>query len=284
MTLINLRSQRSGNANTGHHLAVPCNLIRIPGKNPLELFSSISLDELGKDSLLDRQEIKYLLSEDRLGTLLSGLEAEYRVLEIQGRHSFDYRSVYFDTPDRLFYVQHHAGTLPRWKIRQRTYLNSGLTYLEVKYKDNRRVTHKNRMQINTPAGLIAEESNQFLETHYPGRVDDLTLFLETRYSRITLVRKAGVERITIDRGLQFSHGTYSKSIPGLVIAEIKQARLGPRSPFTHQLKQIGVRPGGFSKYCIGSTLLNPTLKQNRFKPNLLQIASLGDRGKHNEWS
>jgi hypothetical protein len=69
-----------------------------------------------------------------------------------------------------------------------------------------------------------------------------------------------------------------------VIAEIKQARLGPRSPFTHQLKQIGVRPGGFSKYCIGSTLLNPTLKQNRFKPNLLQIASLGDRGKHNEWS
>ena len=251
--------------------------------NSLGLYSSLSLEELGCASLLDRQETKYLFPEGRILSLLSGLETEYHVLEINGRQSFDYRSVYFDTPDRLFYQQHHAGTLPRWKIRQRIYLNSGKSFLEAKYKDNRLVTHKTRQQVNHPIEHISEGGNLFLKSFFPGRIADLIPVLETRYTRITLVHKNKGERITLDLQLRFSDGACSKSLPNLVVAEIKQDRLNPRSSFISQVKQNGIRPGRFSKYCIGSTLLNPGLKHNGFKPILHQLNSLLEGEKPNEW-
>lgn len=284
MTWINLQGPLSGQLISESRMLETSSMILLPRINPTGAFSSLSLEELGTASLLERQETKYLLPMNRLEILLNGLEVEYRILEIQGRRSFDYRSVYFDTPGRLFYKQHQTGALPRWKIRQRIYLNSGMIYFEVKTKDNRGITRKNRQPIHGPIKQINDETRRFLEVYYPGRTDALIPVLETRYSRITLARVAGGERITLDHQLRFSQGAHSQSLPDLVVAEVKQSRLNPRSPFMSQLKQIGVRPGSFSKYCIGSTLLDPTLKHNRFKPTLLQIATLGGRGKHHEWT
>ena len=34
------------------------------------------------------------------------------------------------------------------------------------------------------------------------------------------------------------------------------------------LRQLRIHPHGFSKYCIGSALTNPDLRQNRFKIRL----------------
>lgn len=251
--------------------------------NPLGLFSSLSLEELGRASLLDRQETKYLFPEGRLLSLLSSLETGYRVLEINDRRSFDYHSLYFDTPDRLFYQQHHAGALPRWKVRQRTYLNTQKSFLEVKYKDTRGVTHKDRQQFNHPKELIPGTGSLFIKSLCPCRFGDLLPVLETHYSRITLVHKNKGERITLDLKLRFSDGTYSKSLPNLVVAEIKQDRLNPRSPFFSLARQNGIRPGSFSKYCIGSLLLNPGLKHNRFKPILHQLNSILEGEKPSEW-
>ena len=283
MTLIDLQHQLPLVWAPKNHSTNSIGLVFPPRINPLGLYSSLSLEELGPASLLDRQETKYIFLEDRMLSLLSGLETEYHVLEINGRQSFDYRSIYFDTPDRLFYKQHHAGTLPRWKIRQRIYLNSGKSFLEVKHKDNRLVTHKTRQQINHPIGHISEGGNRFLKSFFPGRIADLVPVLETRYTRITLVHENKGERITLDLQLRFSDGTCSKSLPNLVVAEIKQNRLNPRSLFISQVKQNGVRPGRFSKYCIGSLLLNPGLKHNRFKPSLHQLNSLLEGEKPNEW-
>lgn len=250
---------------------------------PAGLFTSLTLEELGKASLLDRQETKYLFPKERMASLLPGLESEYHVLEIHGRRSFAYRSVYFDTPDRLFYQQHHAGALPRWKIRQRTYLDTGKSFLEIKYKDNRSITHKSRRLINRPTKQITEKGNLFLKSCFPGNPANLLPVLETRYTRITLVHKNRGERITLDLQLSFSDGTCSQSLSNLVVAEIKQNRLNPRSPFIIQLKQSSIKPGSFSKYCIGSLLLNPGLKHNRFKPILHQLNSLLEGEKPNEW-
>jgi hypothetical protein len=249
---------------------------------PAGLFTSLTLEELGKASLLDRQETKYLLPKERMASLLPGLESEYHVLEIHGRRSFAYRSVYFDTPDRLFYQQHHAGALPRWKIRQRTYLDTGKSFLEIKYKDNRSVTHKYRQQNNHQKDQISERGSLFLRSCFPGNAANLIPVLETRYTRITLVHKNRKERITFDFQLRFSNGVYSRSLSDLVVAEIKQDRLNRRSPCGSQLKQSGVRPGHFSKYCLGSTLLNPGLKHNRFKPILHQINTLHEGVKPDE--
>jgi hypothetical protein len=37
------------------------------------------------------------------------------------------------------------------------------------------------------------------------------------------------------------------------------------------MRQLGVRPAGMSKYCIGLLLLRPDVKRNAFKPILLQL-------------
>lgn len=244
------------------------------GNEPLARFSPLSLEELGGASLLDRQETKYTFRKDKLLSLLIGLESQYLILEIQGRRTFDYRSVYFDTTDRLFFRQHQTGAFPRWKIRQRTYLNSGLSFLEIKLRDNRRITHKHRRPISNPGISFSKDDLSFLKSCFPGQVSDLIPTLETRYTRITLIHKNRQERITIDSQLRFLDGPNFQALPNLAVVEVKQNRLNPRSPFISQLKRSSIRPGSFSKYCIGSVLLDPEIKHNRFKPVLHHIYNL----------
>ena len=252
--------------------------------NPLDLFSTLSLEELGEAALLDRKETKFIFPEKSLPALLPGLESEYHLLEIEGRSSFDYLSVYYDTPDRVFYNQHQAGARPRWKIRQRTYLNTGLSFWEVKRKDNRNLTSKTRQRIKQPSDQVLIMSRLLEQAKYPERLVDLNPVLETRYTRITLIHKSRQERITLDCQLSFSDGVCSEPLSNLMVAEVKQNRLNLRSPFLIQLKQISIQPCRFSKYCLGSLLLDPTLKYNRFKPIILQIKSLPFKGRTHEWT
>ena len=41
-----------------------------------------------------------------------------------------------------------------------------------------------------------------------------------------------------------------------------------RGAWRLELRQLRIHPHGFSKYCIGSALTNPDLRQNRFKIRL----------------
>jgi len=253
-------------------------------ENPLDRFSILSLGELGDAALLDRKETKYLFPEELLPDILPGLESEYHILDIKGRRTFAYLSVYIDTPDRVFYKQHQAGARPRWKIRQRTYLNSGISFLEVKRKDNRNLTQKIRRQIEQPKDQQLLVRGLLEQTRYPGSAADLEPVLKTHYTRITLVHKSRQERITLDYRLSFSDGVCTTSLPDLVVAEVKQNRLNLRSPFLIHIKQFRGQPSNFSKYCLGSLLLDPTLKYNRFKPILIQIQSLKAKEKNYEWT
>ena len=253
-------------------------------ENPLDRFSILSLGELGDAALLNRKETKYLFPEELLPDILPGLESEYHILDIKGRKSFDYLSVYIDTPERVFYQQHQTGARPRWKIRQRNYLNSGISYLEVKRKDNRNLTHKIRQRIDQPKDQQLLVRRLLERTNYPGSVADLEPVLKTSYTRITLVHNSRQERITLDYRLSFSDGVCTTSLPDLVVAEVKQNRLNLRSPFLIHLKQFRGQPSNFSKYCLGSLLLDPTMKYNRFKPILIQIQSLKAKGKNHEWT
>jgi hypothetical protein len=40
------------------------------------------------------------------------------------------------------------------------------------------------------------------------------------------------------------------------------------------MRALGVRPTGFSKYCVGLLLTQPEIKHNRFKPQLRQLRQL----------
>ena len=90
-----------------------------------------------------------------------------------------------------------------------------------------------------------------------------------------MVNKAKSERITIDYDVVFynSENGHSESTGQLVIIEQKRDGRYP-SPLKELLLNLRIKPHGFSKYCIGSLLTNPTLKSNLFKSRLREIHKL----------
>jgi hypothetical protein len=82
------------------------------------------------------------------------------------------------------------------------------------------------------------------------------------------------ERLTIDLDLQFSTDNQQVALPGIVIAEVKQDRLSARSDFIQLMREIGIRSTGFSKYCMGISMLYDGVKKNTLKPKFLMVKKL----------
>ena len=96
--------------------------------------------------------------------------------------------------------------------------------------------------------------------------------LRTAFRRITLVSKQKNERLTIDFTLHWSniHTGIEVQLEPLVIIELKRNGL-TYSPMTDILRQLRIKPMKISKYCIGTALTNPDVKQNRFKQKIRKI-------------
>ncbi|MBT8217984.1 MAG: molecular chaperone, partial [Acidimicrobiia bacterium] len=74
-----------------------------PTPLPVGDLPGISLAEVTAEAaLLSRKDRKYLVPLDVARGLLG--QDGLRVLEIDGRRTFHYESVYFDTPDRVSYL------------------------------------------------------------------------------------------------------------------------------------------------------------------------------------
>jgi hypothetical protein len=230
-------------------------------------------------ALLRRTDTKYLLGEEQLFRALAGLGDCYRILQIDGRRLHRYRTLYFDTQDLSLYRQHHDGWRVRYKVRKRAYADAGLAFLEIKRKIDAHTTVKSRVRTRALSARIARDAEPFLRTHYPYRVQELEAKLFNAFQRITLVSKRSVERLTVDVDLRFLWNGARLPLPGLAIAEVKQDGFSVDSAFVRQMRALGVRATGFSKYCIGVSMLYPQ-KHNRFKPQLGQI----DRLLHEERS
>ena len=100
--------------------------------NAIYGFKKITLEEMNAVSLMKRTDTKYIVNVNFLAPILEDLQKEYQVLEIDNRRIMNYSSVYFDTPEFKFYFDHHNGKVNRTKIRQRKYVDSELTFLEIK--------------------------------------------------------------------------------------------------------------------------------------------------------
>ncbi|MFD9112397.1 VTC domain-containing protein [Streptomyces bottropensis] len=86
----------------------------------------IGLDELvERASLLTRVDRKYMLPVHELPLVIGGLGEDVQVLEMGGERDCGYRSVYFDTPDLDGYLRTARRRRRRYKLRVRTYLDSG---------------------------------------------------------------------------------------------------------------------------------------------------------------
>ena len=95
------------------------------------------------------------------------------------------------------------------------------------------------------------------------------------FHRVTLVNYAKTERLTIDCNLRFNNIATSAtaSMDNLVVMELKQDGRA-RSLLKEVLFDLRIKPFKISKYCIGTCMTRPEVKQNRFKKKLRRINKL----------
>jgi hypothetical protein len=111
-----------------------------------DTFPPAALAELAV--LQDRMDVKYVIAADRFAALADHLRDTHRVLEIDGRRAFRYRSTYFDTAELTAFREHVQQRRRRFKARSREYLDSGQCMFEVKLKGPRGRTVKHRMDYD----------------------------------------------------------------------------------------------------------------------------------------
>jgi len=237
-------------------------------------FQPISLAEMEDSALLERVDTKFILTEQQLAEMLANISHAYRVLEIKNVRLFQYRTLYFDTLDFALYRQHHSGKRNRHKIRFRCYEDSGLAFLETKFKVSEDRTIKTRIKVPEIVRDFDDPMQQFLHKNFPIGAEKLTPAIENTFLRITLNSKQSTERATLDLRVGFESPGMTSNLPRLVIAEVKQPKFSRRSELMHQLEELHVRRSSFSKYCIGVAMHYQNVKHNNLKPTLLQVDKL----------
>ncbi len=234
-------------------------------------FDAISLNDIKNISLMDRIDTKFIFPRQLLQRIIHQLSDFYNILEIKEERIFTYQNIYWDTPDYKFYHNHHNGKLNRYKVRYRRYRETRTTFLEVKFKTNKKRTIKERISVRGLHKRMLPSEHEFLMRRLPAEFHNLRPSLIGTYKRITFASKTSYERVTIDFDARFQNPA-SESIvhlKNLIIAEVKQSKALTSSRFLDIMRQYRLQPTSFSKYCIGCCMtVKESIKTNRFKMKL----------------
>ena len=240
----------------------------------------ITLEEMSGIKLMNRTDTKFVATLEQLVAFLSAVKGKYFIQEIDDRRIASYHTTYYDTDDYEMYRMHHAGRCVREKIRVRTYLDNGATFLEVKNKNNHGRTKKKRITVGGVKTLQSEIENvaPFLGKHAWYTLEQVSPVIENWFNRITLVNFGKTERLTIDFNLRFHHlkSDGRDSLQRVAVIELKRDGNVP-SPALDILRDTRIKRSGFSKYCIGSALTNRKLKHNNFKERLHMIDKMENK-------
>jgi hypothetical protein len=247
---------------------------------PLYELAPIGLDELiERAGLQTRVDRKYLVPVGEVVALLTEAGPDAQVLEIDDARVFAYESVYFDTPDLITYRLTVHRRRRRFKIRTRTYLDSGTCWLEVKTRGCRESTVKHRLPYELRHRATLAPGRPYVDTVLAGIrmacYDDaaFTPALLTRYRRSTLLLPATNSRVTIDTDLSWSAAGCDDPgqrlvLPHLAVVETKTG--STPSHLDRALWRRGYRPARISKYATGLAALRPELPANRWHRTLRQ--------------
>lgn len=241
---------------------------------------AITLAEMSSIRLMNRTDQKYVTNVPTLLELLRLTRGSYYAQEIDGQRVSPYATTYWDgREERHMFRQHETGRRPRRKVRVRTYVSSQESFLEIKQKDNHGKTRKQRVRVPSVEAVIGEAAGQdFLREQTGLTFDELEPVVGNRFNRLTLVNYAKTERLTIDFDLSFyNYATEQHSeMDNIVIIELKRDGRTP-SPILPLLRQLRIKPAGFSKYCVGATVTDPGLRVNRFKKRIVRITKVAER-------
>lgn len=236
-------------------------------------FTPVSLEELNAVTLLNRTDTKFLFGKNELAEILVELSKGYRMLEINGIRKNRYRTLYFDTKEHLLYMLHHNQKLVRDKVRMRQYVDSGLTFLEVKHKTAKGRTEKSRITIEDFQLELQGESMEFVAGLVKD-ADQLIASLWNSFTRLTLTDNSLTERLTIDLDLGFEWKDQKHTLQNAVIAEVKQDKMSRDSLAMQVFRERGIRSNRISKYCTGCVMTHEGIKYNRFKEKILKLKKL----------
>jgi hypothetical protein len=241
--------------------------------------AAAAVEPIGLDELIELAELqtrvdrKYFVPAGVFQRLIAELGGELRVLDIEGRRSFGYESVYFDTPQLSTYRAHVQRRRQRFKARTRTYTDTGQTMFEVKLAGPRGETVKQRLPY--PAEHRADLTDEALahlgtalcQAYHQDLPAGLRPTLVTTYRRTTFVSRTGEARLTCDVGLVCRDGSHEVHDTGdHVLVESKSSARG--SAADRILRELGVRPAAVSKYCVGVAALHPELPSNPWHQTL----------------
>lgn len=235
---------------------------------------SVSLTELDEVALLNRIDNKYVLSEAQLESIIPIIQANYKVLQIDGHKVFTYQNNYFDTQDFQFYYDHHNGYSNRMKARCRRYIETDTVFFEIKKKEHIDRTAKTRERMNQLVSTIDEELCHKVQNLSRKTIADLKLILSNNFNRITFVNLDKTERMTLDYNIQFSDKEKEKNFSNFYVLEIKQSKSNGRSVVTEALKKNNIREQSFSKYIFGVIALKENIKKNNFLAIIKKINKL----------
>lgn len=237
----------------------------------VECLAPIGLDEVDRAAALQtRVDRKYLVPQAVAERVVVEAVPGGRVLTIDGRTRFGYESVYFDTPDLVAYRGAAGRRRHRFKVRTRTYLDSGRTVLEVKTRGARGETVKQRMVHDAAPGDLDRAAMAFVEEQLGELTPENPLepALTTRYRRTTVVDVDVPMRVTIDTDLRCADRTAEIGLAGMAIVEVKSA--GRATPADRWLWARGHRPMSISKYAVGVAALRG-LPGNRWRRPLALV-------------
>lgn len=239
-------------------------------KTIISQFKKVSLSDLDKVELMNRVDLKFCFHISHAHKVFELIQDNYSALEIDGETIFPYYNTYFDTVDNQMYLNHHNGKLNRYKIRVRQYNQTNVSFLEIKFKNNKGRTIKKRVVRNEFHAPFNHAEREFIQRITPYSGEQLRPIIANSFHRITLVNNSFTERVTIDFAPGFKNENSEVTLQNLVIVEIKQDRASSANLLTKILRELRLTDKGFSKYCIGRSLIED-IKKNKFKPVLNKI-------------
>lgn len=235
----------------------------------------VGLDELvARAARLTRVDRKYLVPAEEAAALLHDLGARTRVLQVEGERRFPYVSVYHDTLDLHCYRSAAQRRRRRFKVRQRCYLDSGDTFVEVKTRGARRATVKQRAASRRLGVLDAADRGFVRDVLGSQGIDasvrELRPVLTTQYVRTTLLLPEDAARLTLDTGLTWTAPDGALARTRLVVVETKGG--ASASVADRLLRQRGHRPVRLSKFGTGLALLDDDLPAHKWHRTVRRLS------------
>lgn len=203
--------------------------------------------------LVSRIDTKFSVPLTALDDIAATLQPQYRLLPSGGIRAARYVTIYFDTADRQVLLDHRRDRRPRSKLRIRHYVDRRLSMLEVKTRLSSGRTVKQRTTLPFGTTTLSAHDLDWLATGSGIRAP-LQPVAWTACRRVTLLATQRVERVTLDLDVVVGTGEGTRSLPGSVIAELKQPQVDRSSPAWRALRGSGMQRRGLSKFLAAMTL------------------------------